>query len=256
MWKAQLHRCFETHAIGLDEVINSRVDLSPLSFPRVDMQVIRRRLDVLKSMNVDGIYVFYDEKGGVYPCVVGKGSRGVAVLCQFSGREAVVKIRRLDSPVDSMVGEAEKQLRANEAGVGPKVFAYNDDAILMEYIQGRTLEEFLKEDPDEEIVKKIFYRILVKCFRLDVVLLSHNQLRDASTHVIVKVNGEAEIIDFSHAKVSPFPKNVSQFISYVINRLEWCGDKRVLYRLLVEYKRVYSVELLQRMARFLGLKPV
>ena len=246
MWKAQLRKSVEAKLIPLQGDSLSEADLSTLVFPYSNAEFVAARVEALRKLGVDGLFMTYDEQANVwYPCLLGKGSRGVVVLCSFKGVRAAVKLRRMDSPVNTLKKEAENHLIANKTGVGPRLYSYSDEAIVMEYLEGPTLEKWLSEEPEAEKVKTLLVTVFSKCFKLDKAQLSHNQLSDASTHVIVKKGPEGEIIDFSHSSISRKPNNLPQLASYVINRIarDNSGDSRdKLFKLLRRYKQSYSDE--------------
>lgn len=139
--------------------------------------------------------------------VLGKGFAGVVLCAHTSLGDAALKIRRADSPRNTMSQEATLLDISNRAGVGPQLLAHGDDGILMEWIDGPNIRRWLKNLPDQKTFKDVIRQVLYDCFRLDQAGLDHGELVDMSRHIIV--SDRPVIVDFDSASVSRRTSNIT-----------------------------------------------
>ncbi|MDJ0269607.1 MAG: hypothetical protein NXY59_03475 [Aigarchaeota archaeon] len=201
----------------IDEALDKLddIDFSLMAYPDGSRKPIIERIEKLRIMGVEALYLNADDKGRLSPTLVGKGGRGLVFLCKANGVEHVVKLRRTDASVSSFQHEASMQTHANKLCIGPKLIEWNDDILLMEYIKGENLSSFISIQHPLNKLRQIFGHLLVQCFILDIGGLDHGQLSDASKHVIVTQEGNAVIVDFSHSSIRRKPRNVTQLASYI-----------------------------------------
>ena len=139
--------------------------------------------------------------------VLGKGFAGVVLRAHTSLGDAALKIRRADSPRNTMSQESTLLDISNGVGVGPQLMAHSDDSILMEWIDGSNIRQWLQNLPDQKTFKNTIRHILYDCFRLDQTGLDHGELVDASRHIIV--SDRPVIVDFDSASVSRRTSNIT-----------------------------------------------
>ena len=163
-------------------------------------------LDEMRRMGVDGVALFGDSEINGQR-VLGKGHTGVVVLVRVRGMTAALKMRRTDSPRPDMDGEAVLLAAANRAGVGPRLLGHTPNLLLMEYIDGTPLREWLAARPPVRSTKGAIRRILEQCYMLDRIGLDHGELTDMSRHALV--GARTAIIDFESASLSRRPANVT-----------------------------------------------
>lgn len=163
-------------------------------------------LSEMGRMGVEGVALFGgSEINGLR--VLGKGHTGVVVLVRVRGRTAALKMRRADSPRPDMAGEAALLEAANNAGVGPRLLGHTPNLLLMEYLDGVPLREWLAAKPPGGAAKRVIRHILQQCYRLDRSGLDHGELVDMSRHVLV--GARTTIIDFESASLARRPANVT-----------------------------------------------
>ncbi|GBC68738.1 hypothetical protein HRbin01_00423 [archaeon HR01] len=187
-------------------------DLGAFTYPRPSLDASLRRLETLLQMGVTEIFV-EPLDGYLRPVVLGKGFRGVVILCTAGGKPVAAKLKRADAPPKDFVREGELGCIAAGLEVGPEILGFNEEVIVMGYVDGVHLEKacrFLETSTVAEI--------LDKCYILDRNGLDHGQLSDASHHVIVTSEGPV-LIDFGNASMRRRPRNVSSITSYLINRI-------------------------------------
>lgn len=176
--------------------------------------------------------------------LIGKGCTAVVCIGMIGDRQVAVKIRRSDSPRESLEVEASNLEFANSFGVGPSFFGARKNAIAMEHIRGHNFARWLEGKPHTAAVRRAVVDILEQCLSLDMHGLDHGELSDAKKHIIIRENGRACIIDFESASRSRKCRNLTSVVSYLffkesISRLlamhiDW--DKKVLTDIMKGYK--------------------
>lgn len=132
--------------------------------------------------------------------VLGKGKTGVVVLTPDL---MALKIRRKDSPKETMEIEAHYQRLAGD--VAPRLFDWNRNFILMEYVQGRMLSQ------GETL--GVIIDLLKRAKSLDERMVFHKELVRPWRNVIVG-DSRTYIIDFDSATLNPSKSNVSILVNF------------------------------------------
>jgi putative serine/threonine protein kinase len=148
--------------------------------------------------------------------VLGKGCVSIVVVARCREGEAALKIRRVDANRPSLSQEAELQSLANNVGVGPKLYGYTDNFILMELIRGVNLPDWvknLKGRGTASNLRRVCRELLVKCWKLDQAHLDHGELSNLSKHVLV--GDRVEIIDFESASTKRSVRNLTSAAQYL-----------------------------------------
>ncbi len=232
-----------------------------LTYPRKDLETLKRRIEAIKRFGVDLIeFTGSKEVSGVN--LLGKGTRSIVVKAWISGYAYALKIRRLDSSIPNLKKEAENMKIANSVSVGPKLISYDEGVILMELIDGKPILDWMNIQKDPSIVRRVLLKLILDAYRLDMVCLDHGELSRASKHIFVKSNNEPVILDFGSSSVNRKPSNVSSLISYLFIRdtlrntiQNMCGhtNKEEIIERLRNYKRKPSEKALKNLIESLNL---
>lgn len=146
-----------------------------------------------------------------------KGKRGVIFKAKYRDLPVVVKIPRPDSDAPNTPAlEARYLEKANSVGVGPKLYFFSDDFVVMEFIDGILIGDFFKNDSIEsekfiQVIKLIFDQLIL----LDKLGINKFELTNPYKHIIVKKDFDPVLIDFERARHTVRPKNVTQFAEYL-----------------------------------------
>jgi len=179
--------------------------------------------------------------------VLGKGCVSIVVVARCREGEAALKIRRVDANRPSLSQEAELQSLANRVGVGPKLYSYSDNFILMELIRGVNLPDWVKDLKGRGMVtnlRRVCRDLLAKCWRLDQAHLDHGELSNLSKHVIV--GDRVEIIDFESASTKRSVRNLTSAAQYLfiggpvaskIRRVLNLKERNTIIEAIRSYKR-------------------
>ena len=229
----------------MDELIELSSDraLKVICYPKADFNEFNRRLKGLKRHGVK--YIISEGKSKIDDIhVLGKGGVGVvvAVLLENGGKGAL-KIRRLDAHKESLLHEAEMLKLANSVSVGPKLLSGDRDFLLMEYIGGQLIEDWLKSGISEEEFRKVVRDLLTQCYRLDKLGLDHGELTRAKKHVKIW-NNKPYILDFETASANRKPRNLTSIVQYLFIR------QKLLEALPEKFKYVDVNKLLKALKRY------
>ena len=158
------------------------------------------RIEVeLKEYGITEVYSFGDVQLGKYR-IIGKGKTGIVV---YIGGGKVVKIRRADSPKESLKIEGKIQELAYP--VAPKVYYYGNNFIVMDYIAGRHLEH------NEKV--EVIIKLLEAAKILEDKKIEHRELVRPYKNVLV--SDRVYVIDYDDASVKENPKNVTSILSWL-----------------------------------------
>ena len=135
--------------------------------------------------------------------VIGKGKTGIVALLD---EKRVIKIRRSDSPKESL--EIEAKIQSMAFPVAPKVYDYGKNFIVMDYIEGKLLSEAKKN-------KNVIIDLLLKAKELEDKKIEHKELARPYKNVIVTENDKVYIIDYDSASIKENPYNVTSILSWL-----------------------------------------
>ncbi len=153
----------------------------------------------LREHGIRKAYSFgsFEVKKGIR--ALGKGKTGIVVLTEDL---KAVKIRRVDSPKESL--EIEAKLQGLAFPVAPKVYDYGRNFILMDYIKGRHMT---RQDIN------LLPTLVIKAWKLEGLKIEHKELSRPWKNVIVRDDGDLVVLDFDSATIKESPKNVTSVLS-------------------------------------------
>ena len=170
-------------------------------YPKGTKSQIKSRIKELDTLGVEGIS-FQGELQMNAISMLGKGYAGVVVLGKMGRKKVAVKIRRNDSPRKNLEKEAKLLKIINKHKIGPKLVAFSNNFLVMEYLDGEKIGDWvvdLKKKRGSSQLKVIIKKILEDCYSLDRIGLDHGELSNLTKHVIV--GKKVTIIDFESSSV-------------------------------------------------------
>ena len=180
-----------------------------LGFPRATKRQLRARAGERESVGVTRVAFRGPVRIGALD-ILGKGHAGVVILGRRGGRTVAVKIRRTDSQRRTLAGEARLLGRANRAGVGPGFIAGSRNFLVMEYLDGQKISDWIAGLGGRGAAgeaKATIAGVLRDCFRLDVSGIDHGELSMISKHVIV--GKKTTVVDFESSSTGRRVSNVT-----------------------------------------------
>ncbi len=208
----------------------------------------KKRINALNSYNVRLVAAGRVKVNNIN--ILGKGHASIVIKGYLDDIEVAVKMRRMDSKRKDMSNEAYNLRLANSIGIGPRLFYANDDMLIMEYVDGEHIGEFLKRSDHE--VRPIIIDILNQCFKLDSIHLDHGELSRMDRHVIV--NEGAKIIDFDSASRERRVANLTSAVHYLIKSNKFDIERGYIFRALREYKQCICNDCFNRLLTILKIK--
>jgi putative serine/threonine protein kinase len=228
----------------LTENLREEPYASILCYPKTSEAELQNRLEELKTHGVKAVEFAGKTRAFNVP-ILGKGFVGIVVKARLDRRTAALKIRRVDADRLGMQHEAEMLARANAVNVGPKLIGASTNFLLMQFIDGNLLPDWLETPRERERARSILREVLEQCWRLDAIGLDHGELSKAPKHLIINRRGKPFIVDFETASLNRKPSNVTSicqylFISGAVSRLlvERLGEKNK--NAIVEALRLYK----------------
>ena len=179
-----------------------------LSFPKVKDSEIKKRIVELKKLGIS--HVSFTGPLRIEKCnILGKGYVGIVVLVKKEKEIFALKIRRTDSPRKNMTDEARLLRIANKIGIGPKFIKNSKNFLIMEYIDGEKIIDWVKKSKiKSKDLRSVINNVLRECYLLDNAGLDHGELSTIDKHVIVGKNRNT-IIDFESSSTKRKSSNVS-----------------------------------------------
>lgn len=235
-----------------------------ICYPRPSEEERTARIEEMRRLGVEGLLLEGEKVVDGYK-VLGKGCVSVAVLVKSSLGTVVLKIRRVDANRGDMFHEVEMLSFANGFGIGPKLLAHSRNLLLLEYIDGPTLVDWLHktQESDLERAKSTLGMLLRQCYTLDQIHLDHGELSNASKHVIIRRSDwRPSIIDFESASNTRHVKNLTSICQFLFMSATSLNIFRIWKRLtpiedlknrLREYKSGPSEEKFRRVLATLNL---
>jgi len=181
-----------------------------IGFPNGTKNQIKKRIIELEKLKVKSISFSGKTTIGKLS-ILGKGYVGVVVLARKDSKKIALKIRRIDSQRNNMKNEELFLKSVNKINVGPKVFGSSKNFLLMEYIDGIKILDWITQLNGRGSSKKlkiVIKKILEDCFALDKMGFDHGELSDISKHVLIEDN-IPYIIDFESGSLKRRTSNVT-----------------------------------------------
>ena len=218
---------------------------SILGYPHATKAQIKSRVKELKQLRIDGVS-FEGPMTINKICVLGKGYAGIVVLAKQGTKKVALKIRRTDSPRKDMKGETVLLSAANKVRVGPKLISSSKNFVVMEFVSGKKIYDWvdeLKGRGSAAKLKFVIKKVLTDCYKLDEAGIDHGELSNITKHVIVGKN--ITMIDFESASLERRASNVTSAsqamligsgLANMVNRIYKLPPKQKIISSLRTYK--------------------
>jgi putative serine/threonine protein kinase len=204
----------ETPRTVLTENLKKESYASVLCYPKASEAEVQKRLVELRELGVKAVE-FVGEANAFNVPVLGKGFVGIVIVAHVDRQRVALKIRRIDADRDGLQHEAQMLTKANAVQVGPRLVGVSRNFLLMEFIDGTVLPDWLDNDKEKEHVRGVLKDVLEQCWRLDSAGLDHGELSRAPKHIILDKQRKPWIIDFESASVNRKPANVTSVCQFL-----------------------------------------
>ncbi len=209
----------QNETVSLKQLLNEKYG-KIICYPKHDLRELKRRIKELKKLGVIAVE-FTGDKNAFNVPVLGKGCVGVVVTAITDQGKTALKIRRMDADRTGMQHEAEMLRKANDVDVGPRLLDTTENFLLMEFINGTLLPQWIETLEGKETkhrIQKVLRAILEQCWRLDETGLDHGQLSRAPKHIIIDENDNSYLIDFETASLNRRVSNVTSICQFLFIR--------------------------------------
>jgi len=179
-----------------------------------------------------------------------KGSRGLVYTGMFKGDKVGIKVRNPESRASlTLAKEASILQRVNEIGIGNKFVRLGKGYVMYVFAEGVHMDNWVKTASPTSI-KRVYKNLFLQCYKMDRLGLNKEEMLRPYTNVIITKGNLPVLIDFERAHFSEYPKNVTQFASYVIAKSGFSlTKKKKLYKLSSEYKKNPSKKLFDELVK-------
>jgi len=233
-----------------------------LGYPKATSSQIRSRMRELRRLGITGV-AFSGPMLIGKTCVLGKGYTGIVVLAKYGTKKVALKIRRTDSPRRTMDDEALLLKAANGVKVGPKMIASSRNFLVMEFLDGKKIHDWLSELKGRgrsSRLKSAIRKVLKDCRSLDGIGLDHGELSYISKHVIV--GRKVTLIDFESSSLERRVSNVTSAtqglyigsgLARMVQRAYSVPPKQKIIKALRAYKGEQTPQSFERVLEVLRL---
>ena len=207
-----------------------------ICYPKPNEQEKARRIKELQSIGVKNVRLEGPKKIDGHQ-VIGKGCVSIAVLADTASGLTILKIRRMDADRSDMFHEVQMLNFANTSSLGPKLFSYSKNFIIMEYIAGSLIAEWLNNVRSFQLskIKIVLKDLLTQCYKMDLIHLDHGELSNASKHVIIRnTDWKPIIIDFESASRNRQTNNLTSICQFIFK------NKELLYIMQLSHNSITS----------------
>jgi putative serine/threonine protein kinase len=187
---------------------------SILCYPRVSDAELQNRLGELREHGVKAVE-FAGKTSAFNIPVLGKGFVGIVVIAHLERQRVALKIRRVDADRLGLQCEAQMLAKANSVQVGPRLVSVSKNFLLMQFIDGAVLPEWLDAQKEKKPLRNVLNDILEQCWRLDNIGLDHGELSKAPKHLIIEKTQKPFIVDFEAASLNRKPANVTSVCQFL-----------------------------------------
>jgi putative serine/threonine protein kinase len=198
----------------LTENLKEEPYASILCYPRVSDAELQNRLGELREHGVKALE-FAGKTSAFNVPVLGKGFVGIVVIAHLDGQRVALKIRRVDADRLGLQHEAQMLAKANSVQVGPRLISVSKNFLLMQFIDGAVLPDWLDAHKEKKRLRNVLKDILEQCWRLDHIGLDHGELSKAPKHLIVDKRQKPFIVDFETASLNRKPANVTSVCQFL-----------------------------------------
>ena len=172
---------------------------------------------------------------------IGEGWRGNIFKGEFEGKILAFKVPSESIHIHPILKEGEILKIVNKSGIGGKLVLRGEDFIAYEFIEGKELRHII----NKQNAKKILSQILEQARKLDKLQITKEEMHRIHANVLVDKDLKVYLIDFERAKRSKKPKNITQFVQFLITGgTEYLGefDKKKAVELMKNYKSSQTEE--------------
>lgn len=222
-----------------------------VAYPHLSTNEFIKRIGEMQDLGITDVVLGGNTQIGKVS-ILGKGSVSIVLKIRIKNKTYALKIRRTDANRKTMLREASVHQIVNTIGIGPKLFKFSENLIIMELIDGLSIIDWIRQQHlDKHKVLNIVTNILNQCFILDMANINHGELNNLNYHIIISYSERVSIIDFESTSLNRRRSNnvtsasqslfISGIISHYINNTLNLMSKDNIIEKLRTYKRDQNI---------------
>ncbi len=142
-----------------------------------------------------------------------KGHRSTVYTAKYKGKIVAVKERRKDIDVSQHILNEGKILKIlNRHRIGPRLYYYDKDKLVMEYVNGYRILDWIEKNKDKAKIRKVIIELLKQCRIMDKLRIEKMEMHKPVKHIII--GKKITLIDFERARKRKLPRNVTQLCQF------------------------------------------
>lgn len=143
--------------------------------------------------------------------IFAKGKRGLI----YKQGNIITKVKNPKSKAINRIKNEAKYLKLlNKYKIGPKFVSFKKNKLKYYFVKGDFIVDFIKKNKKEKIIK-VLKDILQQCHRMDKLKINKLEMHHPVKHIII--DKKPVLIDFERCYKTNKPKNVTQFIQFIIS---------------------------------------
>ncbi len=249
--KEKIEQIIRHHLFSFQEIASEKVAFETLYVYQIQRSPVLREIE---GKGVEEIHYYTAGKRGLI-------YRGKVDTNQFVKKfipltkkyvDVVIKIKKGESTAQGTIEkEAQWLEQLNKLRIGPRLFFASNTFVVLEFIAGENLPEWLEHHSREEC-RSVLRQVLYQCFTLDREKITKEEMHHPYKHIIVTPLEGPVMIDFERCHKTEKPQNVTQFLEY-ISRLKPVLEKNgltidvdQLRAAAKDYKEKYTKEMFDK----------
>jgi release factor glutamine methyltransferase len=146
--------------------------------------------------------------------LLAKGHRGYVYTGTFKSRKVAIKIRNPESTAPARIRiEAGFLKILNKNNIGPRLYLGDDEFLIMEYIEGRLILDYLGSSRKSRIIS-LLRKIFLQLHTLDTLGINKEEMHHPVKHILIR-NHRPVLIDFERSRYSEKAHNITQFSQFL-----------------------------------------
>ncbi|MEM2121092.1 MAG: methyltransferase [Candidatus Woesearchaeota archaeon] len=146
-----------------------------------------------------------------------KGKRSFVYKAKFKNKNVAVKVLSPKTSAKNVIDNEFKTLKLlNKFNIGPKVYFRGKNFVVMEFIKGDLILDFLSKNKKKNILI-VLKELIRQCLIMDFLGINKEELCNPLKHIFIEKktnNFDVKMIDFERAHNSKKPKNLTQIIQF------------------------------------------
>jgi len=208
---------------------------------KIEQQPVRKKLISLNVKNLQ--YLAKGQRGLVYKALWNKNSLIKTHLAKVEEVEVAIKINNPKTDAQNRLENEAKWLRiVNKKGIGPKLYHFKPEFLILEFIDGTTLPKFIetetKKEENSPKVKKVLAGILEQAYILDKLKVNKEEMHRHTKNTLITKDERVILLDFERCHNIEKPQNVTQFVSFLGHH--GFIEQDIATKLAQNYKETYS----------------